>query len=39
MKQPLTWSTFSAPSRFYALARAANPWLWSIATVLTVIGL
>jgi heme exporter protein C len=39
MKQPLTWLTFSAPPRFYALANVVNPWLWAIATVLTVIGL
>jgi heme exporter protein C len=39
MKQPLTWLTFSAPSRFYALARTINPWLWAITIALTVVGL
>jgi heme exporter protein C len=39
MKQPMTWLTFSAPSRFYALARALNPWLWAITIALTMVGL
>ena len=39
MKQPTTWLTFSAPPRFYALANAINPWLWTLAIALTLIGL
>jgi heme exporter protein C len=39
MNRPLTWLTFSAPSRFYALANAANPWLWGLAIGLAVWGL
>ena len=35
----LRWSTFSAPSRFYALVNALNPWLWGLAIVLTLAGL
>jgi heme exporter protein C len=38
-KAPLTWLTFSAPSRFYVLARTINPWLWAITIVLTAVGL
>jgi len=39
MNRPLTWLTFSAPSRFYALANAVNPWLWALAIGLAVWGL
>ena len=39
MKPPLTWLTFSAPSRFYALANALNPWLWALAIGLSIVGL
>ncbi|HEY6512526.1 MAG TPA: heme ABC transporter permease CcmC [Burkholderiaceae bacterium] len=39
MSQPIRWFTFAAPSRFYALADAVNPWLWAIALLLTAIGL
>jgi heme exporter protein C len=35
----LRWSTFSAPSRFYALVNVLNPWLWGLAIVLTLAGL
>jgi heme exporter protein C len=35
----LRWSTFAAPSRFYALVGALNPWLWGLAIVLTLAGL
>jgi heme exporter protein C len=38
-KPPLTWLTFSAPPRFYALANAVNPWLWALAVVLSAVGL
>jgi heme exporter protein C len=38
-KTPLTWLTFSAPSRFYALARTLNPWLWTLAIGLSIAGL
>ena len=39
MKAPMTWLTFSAPPRFYALAQAVNPWLWALAIALTLVGL
>ena len=39
MNQPIRWFTFAAPSRFYALAGALNPWLWAIAMLLAVAGL
>jgi heme exporter protein C len=39
MKHPLTWSTFSAPPRFYALANAFNPWFWALAIGLSLWGL
>jgi heme exporter protein C len=35
----LRWSTFAAPSRFYRLADALNPWLWGAAVVLAVAAL
>jgi heme exporter protein C len=35
----LRWSTFAAPSRFYRLVNALNPWLWGVAIVLTLAGL
>ena len=35
----LRWSTFAAPSRFYRLADALNPWLWGSAIVLALAGL
>ena len=33
------WSTFAAPSRFYRLADALNPWLWGAALALALAGL
>jgi heme exporter protein C len=30
---------FAAPSRFYALSGALNPWLWTLTAVLSAIGL
>src|SRR5262245_41819469 len=36
---PLRWSTFAAPSRFYRLAAALNPWLWGVTIVLAAAGL
>jgi heme exporter protein C len=39
VKRNLRWSTFAAPSRFYALANALNPWLWVAAALLAVAGL
>jgi len=36
MSPPIRWFTFAAPSRFYALANALNPWLWAIALLLAV---
>jgi len=35
----LRLTTFAAPSRFYALAGPAVPWLWVLALVLTAAGL
>ena len=32
------WSTFAAPSRFYRLADALNPWLWGAALALALEG-
>jgi len=39
MTDKLRWSTFAAPSRFYRLAAALNPWLRGVAIVLAVAGL
>jgi heme exporter protein C len=39
MKAPMTWLTFSAPPRFFALAAAVNPWLWALAIALSLAGL
>ncbi len=38
-KPGLRWSTFSAPSRFYALAGRVVPWLWAVSVVLGLAGL
>ena len=38
-QQRMTWLTFSAPPRFYALANVLNPWLWVSAIVLSIVGL
>ncbi|MDE2456200.1 MAG: cytochrome c biogenesis protein CcsA, partial [Burkholderiales bacterium] len=35
----LRWSTFAAPSRFYALAGRFIPWFWGVALVLGIAGL
>ena len=35
----IRWSTFAAPSRFYALVNAVNPWLWGVAIALALAGL
>jgi len=39
VKGTLRWTTFAAPSRFYALAGALNPWLWALAVLLALAGL
>jgi len=39
LNRSLRWSTFAAPSRFYALAGALNPWLWALAAALAAAGL
>jgi heme exporter protein C len=39
MNRPTRWTTFAAPSRFFALAAALNPWLWAVAGMLTLAGL
>jgi heme exporter protein C len=36
---PTRWSTFAAPSRFYALTGRCVPWFWAVALVLGVAGL
>jgi len=35
----LRWSTFAAPSRFYALAGRLIPWCWAVTVVLGLAGL
>jgi len=35
----LRWSTFSAPSRFYALAGRCVPWMWAACLLLAAAGL
>jgi heme exporter protein C len=37
--RPLRVFTFAAPSRFYGLVNALNPWLWGTALVLAIAGL
>ena len=37
--RPGGWSNFAAPSRFYRLAAAMNPWLWGVAIVRAVASL
>jgi heme exporter protein C len=37
--QRLRWSTFAAPSRFYALAGRVLPWLWTAALLFGAAGL
>lgn len=39
MNTPLRFTTFAAPSRFYALTAALDPWLWTLAIGLTIAGL
>lgn len=39
MNQPIRWFTYAAPSRFYRLASALNPWLWTVAVLLSLAGL
>ena len=39
MAERIRWSTFAAPSRFYALAGVLVPWLWAAAAVLAAAGL
>ncbi len=35
----LRWSTFAAPSRFYAISGSLLPWLWAATLALSVAGL
>jgi heme exporter protein C len=35
----LTWSTYAAPSRFYALSGRLLPWLWATTIAFTLAGL
>ncbi len=35
----IRFTTFAAPSRFYRLANALNPWLWALASLLALAGL
>jgi heme exporter protein C len=39
MDAPLRFTTFAAPSRFYALSGALLPWLWAAAVALGAAGL
>ncbi len=39
MNASLRWSTFAAPSRFYALAGRLMPWFWGVAIVFALAGL
>ncbi|MFO1220353.1 MAG: heme ABC transporter permease CcmC [Burkholderiaceae bacterium] len=39
MNLPLRWTTFAAPSRFYALTAALGGWLWALAAILALAGL
>ena len=39
MTRSIPWFTFAAPSRFYTLAGALNPWLWGLSALLGVAGL
>jgi heme exporter protein C len=40
MRSPrLTWFTYAAPSRFYAVSGSAVPWFWAVAIGLSAIGL
>jgi len=39
MNRPIRWFTFAAPSRFYWLVGAINPWLWALAVALALAGL
>ncbi|MBN8488766.1 MAG: cytochrome c biogenesis protein CcsA [Burkholderiales bacterium] len=39
MNAPLRWTTFAAPSRFFALASAATPWCWAVAAITGLAGL
>lgn len=39
MNTPLRFTTFAAPSRFYALTAALDPWLWALAIGLSIAGL
>ncbi|HZE92188.1 MAG TPA: heme ABC transporter permease CcmC [Rhizobacter sp.] len=39
MAGSIRWYRFSAPSRFYGLAGAVVPWLWTAAAVLAAAGL
>jgi len=39
MTERLRWSTFAAPSRFYALAGRLTPWFWLATALLSVAGL
>jgi heme exporter protein C len=39
MNRPIRWFTFAAPSRFYRLVGAINPWLWALTVALALAGL
>jgi len=39
MASRIPWFTFAAPSRFYGLAAALEPWLWFTAAALAAVGL
>src|SRR5882724_7830187 len=39
MKTAATWSTYAAPSRFYALAGRLIPWFWAATALFGLTGL
>ena len=39
MNSPLRWSTYAAPSRFYALSGRCIPWFWAVTLVFALASL
>ena len=39
MARSIHWTTFAAPSRFFGLANALNPWLWVVTVALALAAL
>ncbi|WP_395700824.1 heme ABC transporter permease CcmC [Aquabacterium sp.] len=38
-RSPITWTMLAAPSRFFAFAGAAVPWLWAVSLITGLAGL